>query len=149
MNRIGMTAAATAIAYLVMATGAQAQGADQREGEGRGRGPGRGVGMMLPVRDLSLTDAQREQVAQIRAANRDGVSQAQKRVREAEAAQRAAIQTAPMNEPLVRSTTQALAAAQTDLAVQEARVYNDVWQVLTLDQQTRLLTRQGAPWMGF
>src|SRR5688572_1164810 len=78
MNRIGMTAAATAIAYLVMATGAQAQGADQREGEGRGRGPGRGVGMMLPVRDLSLTDAQREQVAQIRAANRDGVSQAQK-----------------------------------------------------------------------
>ena len=144
-----------AIACLVMAGAAQAQGPGARgDGDGRGRGPGgrpstllrapRGGGMMLPVRELALTDSQREQVEQIRAANRAAVQETQKRVRDAERAQRAAIQTVPLNEALVRSTTQALATAQTDLAVQEARVFNDVWQLLTPEQQTKLKTLRHA-----
>ena len=151
MNRIPKTGVAMAIACLMtMATAhAQAQGPGPRgDSGGRGRGLASSGGMMLPVRNLSLTDAQLQQVEQITAANRDEMSQAQKRVREAEMAQRATIQMVPLNESLVRSSTQALAAAQTDLAVQEARVYNDVWQVLTLDQQTKVLTRQSVPSLG-
>ena len=133
-----------AMACLVMAGAAQAQGPGPRgDGDGRGRGQGgRGGAMMLPVRELALTDSQREQVEQIRAANRAAVQETQKRVRDAERAQRAAIQTVPLNEALVRSTTQALATAQTDLAVQEARVFNDLWQLLTPEQQTRVLAQQ-------
>ena len=144
MNRVRMTGAAMAIACLVMAGAAQAQVPGPRgAGDGRGRGQGgRGGAMMLPVRELALSDSQREQVEQIRAANRAAVQETQKRVREAERAQRAAIQTVPLNEALVRSTTQALATAQTDRAVQEARVFNDVWQMLTPEQQTKLLARQ-------
>jgi protein CpxP len=128
---------------------AQAQGPGPRgDGDGRGRGGpgGRGGGaMMLPVRELGLSDAQRQQVAQIRTANREATQAAQKAVREAESAQRAAVQTVPLNESLVRSTAQALALAQTDLAVQEARMFNDVWQVLTPEQQGKLRTLQAEP----
>jgi Spy/CpxP family protein refolding chaperone len=135
-----MFGAVVAMAGLLAAGVAQAQGPGPRgDGQGRGRGgPSRGAAMMLPLRDLALSDAQREQVEQLRAANRDEVQAAQARVREAEAAQRAAIQTVPLDESLVRSTTQALALAQTDLAIQEARMYNDVWQLLTPEQQSKL-----------
>ena len=145
MKRFQM-GAVMAIVGLCAVGAAQAQGPGGRgDGDGRGRGGpgGRGGGaMMLPVRELGLTDAQREQVEQIRTANREATQAAQKAVREAEGAQRAAVQTVPLNESLVRSTTQALAMAQTDLAVQEARIFNDVWQLLTSEQQTKLRAAQ-------
>lgn len=144
MKRLQTMAAVTAMVSLCAVGAAQAQGPGPRgDGDGRGRGGpgGRGGGaIMLPVRELGLTDAQREQVEQIRTANREATQAAQQRMREAEGAQRAAVQTVPLNESLVRSTAQALALAQTDLAVQEARVFNDVWQLLTPEQQTKLQT---------
>ena len=154
MNRVQRIGVAAALC-LAMAGAAMAQGPGARgDGEGRGRGGpggpgGRGGGaMMLPVRELGLSDAQREQIEQIRSANRETTQAAQKSVREAESAQRAAVQTVPLNESLVRSTTQSLALAQTDLAVQEARMFNDVWQLLTPEQQTKLRaaqSEQGRP----
>ena len=144
MNRAQMMGAVVAMIGLCTVGAAQAQGPGPRgDGDGRGRGPGgRGGAMTLPVRELGLTSAQREQVEQIRTANREAVQSAQKAVREAEHAQRTAVQTVPLNESLVRSTTQSLALAQTDLAVQEARMFNDIWQLLTPEQQGKLRTLQ-------
>ena len=149
MNRVRNMGAVMAVVSLCAVGAAQAQGPGPRgDGDGRGRGGpggpgGRGGGaMMLPVRELGLTDAQREQVQQIRTANREATLAAQKAVREAENAQRVAVQTVPLNESLVRSTTQSLALAQTDLAVQEARMFNDIWQLLTPEQQGKLRTLQ-------
>ena len=145
MNRVRRIGVVMAMMGLCAVGAAQAQGPGPRgDGDGRGRdgGGGRGGAMMLPVRELGLSDAQRQQVEQIRTRNREATQAAQKAVREAETAQRAAVQTVPLNESLVRSTTQSLALAQTDLAVQEARMFNDVWQVLTPEQQGKLRTLQ-------
>jgi Spy/CpxP family protein refolding chaperone len=44
----------------------------------------------------------------------------------------------PANEGVVRAASQALVTAETELAIQEAHVYTDVWNALTPDQQAQL-----------
>jgi Spy/CpxP family protein refolding chaperone len=107
---------------------------------GRGGRMGRPLG--VPVAALGLTEAQRQQVAAVRKQYSATLEQAEARLGAARRAQRAAIQTVPVNESLVRSTTQALADAETEVAIEQARVYNDVWNVLTPDQQNRLTALQ-------
>jgi len=68
---------------------------------------------------------------------RDELQEAGKRLRAAHDAQREAVETLPVNEGLIRSTTQTLAAAQTDLALLRARIHSDVWAILTPDQQAK------------
>jgi Spy/CpxP family protein refolding chaperone len=89
----------------------------------------------MPLRQLNLTDAQEAQIRSIRERERADVQQAQEALRKALDAQRDAIGAIPANEGLVRQTTQALADAQTELALQQARVFNEVWAVLTPAQQ--------------
>ncbi len=119
--------------------------------QGRGRGPaGRGGGLAaggpmglmgpmgglaLPLGELNLTDAQRQQVREIREGSRDESRAAAERLREALTAQRAAVEKVPVDESLIRSTTQALADAQTEIALLQARLHADVWGVLTPAQQ--------------
>ena len=50
-------------------------------------------------------------------------------------AQRKAVQTLPVNEGLIRSTTQALAEAQTEMAIQQARMQGEIFTLLTPAQQ--------------
>ena len=52
-------------------------------------------------------------------------------------AQRAAIEAIPVNESLVRSAAQDLAATQADMAVEQARLHSDIFAVLTVEQQTK------------
>jgi Spy/CpxP family protein refolding chaperone len=47
------------------------------------------------------------------------------------------VESVPVNEALIRSTSQALATAQTDMALLQARIHNDVWSLLTPDQQAK------------
>src|SRR5688572_13020337 len=81
---------------------------------GRGRGPdGLGRGMGLPLRALNLTDAQQQQIRTLTQQNRQQNRAAFDRLRSAMDAQRKAIATIPVNEALIRSTTQDLVEAQT------------------------------------
>ena len=102
---------------------------------GDGRGQGRLGGPGLALRALNLTEAQQQQVQQIREQHRDEVRAAEAQVRSALTAQRRAIETVPYNEGLIRSTTQELAEAQTAAALLQARVFNETWAVLTPAQQ--------------
>jgi periplasmic protein CpxP/Spy len=134
MNRFQGTVAGVLIAGVLAGGVAFAQGP---RGGGPG-GPGRGGRMGAPgmaLRQLNLTDAQEEQIRGIRERERADVQQAQDALRKAFDAQRDAIEAVPVNEGLVRQTTQALADAQTELALQQARVFNEVWSVLTPAQQ--------------
>ena len=136
IRRFRSTIALTAGAALLAAglgTAALAQDQGGRRG-GRGFGPGRGG---FPLAQLELTDAQREQVRTVMQRHREDMEAVGKRLHEAHEAQRAAVETVPVNEALIRSTSQALATAQTDMALLQARIHSDIWGVLTPDQQAK------------
>jgi protein CpxP len=89
------------------------------------------------LQQLDLTDAQREQVREVMQRHRDAMQTAGTQLREAHDAQRAAVETAPVNESLIRSTSQALANATTEMALVRARVHTEVWSLLTPEQQEK------------
>jgi protein CpxP len=100
---------------------------------GRG-GPGGG----LPFRELNLSEAQQQQVRDITREHRDRNQQAADALRTAMDAQRKAVQTLPINEGLIRSTTQALVEAQTDMAIEQARMQSEIFTLLTPAQQDQV-----------
>jgi len=135
-QRYKKTIAATAAAALLatgLATAALAQG-EGRRGFG---GPGRMGGPGLPLRALELTEQQRDQVKNVMQQHRTDMEAVGKRLHEARRAQREAIETVPVNEALVRSTSQTLATAETDMAVLQARIHSELWNLLTPDQQAK------------
>jgi Spy/CpxP family protein refolding chaperone len=135
MRRIQSRALAAAAALLLivgLGVSVRAQG----DGPGRHRpfGPGRGG---FGFAQLGLSDAQREQVREVMQRHRSEMQEVEKRLHGAHDAQRAAIETMPVNEGLIRSTAEALANAQTDMALLRARIHSEVWSLLTPEQQEK------------
>ena len=131
-SKVVMAGAALAL-VAGLAAGAHAQGDGQGK-RGRFGGPGRGFPGFAA---LDLSEAQRGQVRDVMQRHRGEMQEAGKRLHEAHSAQRAAVETVPVNEGLVRSTSQALAEAQTDMALLQARVHSEVWTLLTPEQQQK------------
>jgi periplasmic protein CpxP/Spy len=118
-----------------LTTAALAQGGGRRGPEGHGGRMGRGGG--FPLQALQLTDAQREQVKSAMQGHRQDLEAAGKRLRQARQAQHDAVEAIPVNEGLIRSTSQALATAETDMAILQARIHSEVWALLTPEQQAK------------
>ena len=139
IRRIHSKALAAAVVLLVASFGAgvyaQTDDGPRRRGLFGHGGPGRGG--FPGLARLGLTDAQREQVRDVMQRYQDEMREAGTRLRQAHEAQRAAIETTPVNEGLIRSTSQTLATAQTDMALLRARIYSDVWSLLTPEQQEK------------
>jgi Spy/CpxP family protein refolding chaperone len=137
MKRFRVFTVAALVAGLLAGGAAYAQGPGAG-GRGRGPGgfgPGFGPGGGLPLRALNLTDAQREQVRTLTQQYREQNRTAAERLRAAFEAQRRAVETVPVNEQLIRSTTQELADAQAEVAIQRARMHSEVFALLTPEQQ--------------
>jgi periplasmic protein CpxP/Spy len=139
MNRFRSLATGVVLVALLATSVAFAQGPRGGGFGGRG-GPGgplgrRGVGLAL--NELNLTDAQREQVREIRERFRDQTRQFAERLNAAAEKQRQAIETLPVNETLIASTTQDMTQSQVDIAIQEARLNSEIWSVLTPEQQAQ------------
>ena len=92
----------------------------------RGGGPGGPDGLMLPLGQLDLDDAQREQVNSVMQQNRES----HRALEEAVAAD-------VLNEQAIRAAASALGVAQGDAAVRRAYARNQIWQLLTSEQQVR------------
>ena len=140
MNLLRSFTAGALVAGLLATGVASAQG-PRRGGPGGfggpggpGRGPG-GAGLALNA--LNLTEAQQQQVRDIREQERDALRQLQEQLEKARDAQQAAIELVPVNEGLIRQTTDALADVQAEAAIRQAHVYNQIWAVLTPAQQTQ------------
>jgi len=145
MNRFRSFAAGAVIAALVTtATGTFAQ-RPRRGGPGGPGGPGFGFGgpeIGLPLRELNLTDAQQQQIKDIRQRHRDEQRQIGERLRTAVEAQRKAVETVPVNDSLIRSASQDLAEVQADAAVAAAHVRSEVLSILTAEQQAQVAKAQ-------
>jgi periplasmic protein CpxP/Spy len=122
---------------------AQDPGAGRRggpDGFGRPGGPGRGGPGGpggLPLQALNLTEAQQDQVKQLVQQYRAQNPNVGEQLRSAMDAQRKAVETIPVDEGLIRSTTQALVEAQTEMAIQQARLQGEIFALLTPDQQAQ------------
>lgn len=137
----------TLVALIVALTagGAAALFAQGAGGRGRGAGPfggpggpgGRGFAAGFALGQLDLSDAQKQQIRDITKRHRDQSQPLAQRLQQAMQAQRVAIETIPVNESLVRSAAQDLAAVQADLAVEQARLHSDIFSVLTVEQQEK------------
>jgi periplasmic protein CpxP/Spy len=120
-------------------------------GEGGGRrghgGPG-GFGFHrggpgaagFPLRQLDLTDAQREQVKAVFDSHKDEFQAIGERMKTARQAQQAAIETQPLDEATIRAKSTDLASVEADAAVLRAKVHAAIFQVLTPEQQEKAKT---------
>jgi periplasmic protein CpxP/Spy len=142
MNRFHSLTAGALVAGLLVTGVAFAQGPRRGGPGGLGLGGpgGRPGGQALALGALNLTDAQQQQIREIREQERDAMRQIDERLRQAHDAQRDAIQTIPVNEGLIRSASQALADVQAEAAIQQANIYSRIWAVLTPAQQTQAKT---------
>jgi Spy/CpxP family protein refolding chaperone len=135
-----------AILTAVLAAGAlYAQGPGPgRRGPGGFGGPGAfgrgGPGAGLPLRQLGLNETQQQQIRDVTEQYRERNRAAVEQLQAAMDAQREAVETMPVNEGLIRSTTQALVEAQTELAIQQARMQSEIFTLLTADQQEQART---------
>ena len=141
---VGITLGGTGLADTVLGgTVLSAQGRGPGDMRGRGPGGGRGgpgAGMALGA--LDLTEAQREQVRALTEQHREQTRTLGERVRQAGEAQREAMEATSFNEQQVRATAQAFSEAQTEMAVQQARLRGDIYALLTSDQQQQLARMQ-------
>jgi len=134
MTRLRWTAAVAVVALLAGGL-VYAQGPrGGRPGGPGGRGPLAG----LPLRELQLSDAQQEQVRQIRSRHEAQVRDAMTKVETARRAQRKAVETVPADEAQITSLTQDMVQAEVDVAIQASRLNSEIWSVLTPDQQSQL-----------
>jgi periplasmic protein CpxP/Spy len=134
MNRFRSLTLSAAVTVLLAGGAVYAQGPGPGGRDGRGPdGFGRGGG--LPLRALNLTEAQQQQIRTLTQQNRQQNRTTAERLRTAMDAQRKAVATIPVNEALIRSTTQELAEAQTEVAIQQARLQTEIFGLLTPEQQ--------------
>jgi Spy/CpxP family protein refolding chaperone len=124
-------------------------GPDGFGGPGRGRGGPGGPGgpfdsaqgrplAGLPLRELNLTDAQREQVKQIVDSRQQEVRAIGERAMAAREALHAATTSPSFDEGLIRAKAAEVASIEADMAVSRARIFADVFQLLTPEQQAKV-----------
>jgi Spy/CpxP family protein refolding chaperone len=111
-----------------------------QEGHGAWHGRRGFMGGFAGLRQLDLTDDQRQQIRAAMQSHREEFKAIADRVRKAREAQQAAIEQVPVNEPQIRAASSELAAAEADAAVLRARVHEQVFSLLTPDQQTKAKT---------
>jgi protein CpxP len=109
-------------------------------GPGRGRGgPGGPGGILGPAfQRLDLTDAQKTRVQEILDSHQNDLRTLGSRAMTAHQALDTATTSDSFDEATIRTKAAEAAAADADMAVMRARVYNEVYQILTPDQQKQL-----------
>jgi protein CpxP len=146
MTRVSKAVAGAVSLGLVVALSVPvlAQGPDGRRHGRRGPGIGRmaqGV-QGLPLRQLELTDAQREQVRGIVSARSADFKAVADRLRVAREAQHTAVTRVPVDENEIRARVTEAGAIEAEMAVLRARLHEQVYQVLTPEQQQKAKTLQ-------
>ena len=107
---------------------------------GRGFGPGPGGplgGIALPLRQLDLSEAQREQVRAVSQSHQAAFREIGDRLRTAHAALEAVVTAESVDESAIRARSAEVAAVQADAAVLRAKVHQEVFSLLTAEQQAR------------
>jgi Spy/CpxP family protein refolding chaperone len=129
-------AGAVAAAGVVHAQEGFGPGHGGRGAFGRGHfGFGGGPGLML--RQLNLTDQQKQQVKGIFEQHKPELQQVRERIHTAIQAQRTAAEANPPDDAAIRAKATDVASAEADLAVALAHIRSEVFAILTPEQQQK------------
>jgi periplasmic protein CpxP/Spy len=144
-RRFSLAAVALAVATMVSIPVIAQQGPPMRGGRGGGMGPG-GPGPLPMLRDLNLTDAQREQIRAISDAQREkGPGPGQKMGELQKALQLAILADAPDQQKLDELKA-AIAGAEAEELVVRIELESRIAQVLTPEQRAQ--ARESVEKMG-
>jgi protein CpxP len=97
----------------------------------------------MALRQLDLTDAQREQIRSIFEQNRDEMRAAREKLRTARrglhdaASADTVAKAGTIDKSAIRTAAETLANAEAEAAINRARVHAQVWQLLTPEQQAK------------
>lgn len=137
-GRRGKVAAGIAALLVVLLVAAAVSEAQRRGGRGgRGFGGGRPAAMLLPLRQLDLSEEQREQVRAAVAETREAGRDTARAIRRARRAMAEAVAADPVDEARIRSLAADLGRLQGDAAVGRANLRAALWRLLTPEQQER------------
>lgn len=117
---------------------------------GRGMGPGGGFGDMGPgfrgpgmmLRDLDLTEAQKEQVKALMSTFNTAADPYRTQLRDLAAEMRTATANGAFNESDIRAIAQKQAQPQIELTVLNEKLRSDIYAILTPEQRTKLEQEQ-------
>jgi Spy/CpxP family protein refolding chaperone len=91
-----------------------------------------------PIMRLNLSDAQRDQVKGMVDSHRDEHQAIAERARAAHDALQVAVTADQFDEGTIRARSAEVASVDADIAVAQARLRNEVLQILTADQRAQL-----------
>lgn len=137
---LGLALVAGAGAAITHAQGPMGPGGFMGRGPGGPGGPGRPGGPMgiIPgLRALNLSDTQREQIKAVMDAHKGEFDAQMQKAGPARKALNDAVMAESFNEATVRQKATDLATAEADGAVLRAKVFSEVWALLTPEQQTK------------
>jgi Spy/CpxP family protein refolding chaperone len=148
MTKTWQRIAGTALGVALAAGVGLATVAAREQGPGGPGGPGGPRGMMgrrggpdgplaLPLRELALTETQREQVRTAVDAHRSEFDGIRTRMQTAHTALQDAVTADSFDEATVRQKSVEVAAVDADAAVLRAKVHSEVWALLTPEQQQK------------
>lgn len=137
---------------LLASTSADKATVDQQDQQPRGRGPGfggpppgGGPGMRMgggplgpAMRELDLTDDQKQQLKTIAESHRDEFRAAGEKARAAHDGMQALIEADNLDENAIRLKSTEIAAAEADVMILNAKVRKESMQVLTAEQKAKL-----------
>jgi Spy/CpxP family protein refolding chaperone len=156
MERIARIVGAAALTALIAGVGFQGVSAQGPGGPGGGGGPmgrrggpggpgfGGPGGLPMMLGQLNLTSEQQDRVKQILESHREEQRAMQQREMTAHQALQDAITASTFDESAVRTRAAELANVDADVAVAQARIYAEVFQILTPDQQKTLQDLQAT-----
>ncbi len=110
-----------------------------RRGRGMRGGPGGGpIGLMgIGMRELELTDAQREQIRGVAESHREQFKGTAEALMKARKELHDVITSGSGDEAAIREKAAAVAKVEADAAVSQAKLHNEVFQILTPEQQQK------------
>ena len=141
VSGVGLALAAVAVMATHAVHAAEAQRGGGRGGHGAWMGGQRGSGpgglLLLPLRQLDLSDEQRDQVRTLIGEIREAARTNAREMRVAREAVAEAVTASAVDEERIRTLAAELGRLAGDAAVQRAQVYAAGWQILTPEQQAR------------
>ena len=138
MKKLVLISCSAAVALMTAVGIARAVDTNTSDNGGRRHRFGHRMGMMRALKEVGVTDTQKEQIRGIMRQQRPQMQPLRKQMVQERRALRNATQTSPVNESAIRTQAARVAQVHADLAVQRAHMADRVRAVLTPEQQAKL-----------
>jgi protein CpxP len=137
MKKLVLISCSAAVALMTAVGIANAVDSNTNDG-GRPHRFGQRMRMMHALKEVGVTDAQKEQIRGMMREQRPQLQPLRKQMVQERRALRNVVQTSPVNESAIRTQAARVAQVQADIAVKRAYIADRIRAILTPEQQAKL-----------